>query len=265
MTGELEDVSYLARSENRIEVLEALAAGRKGRAALEAETGASRVTVGRILAELDRRGWIVATEDGFDVTAVGRAVAEEVGRLRETLAAADVLEPMAESLPPEFLTVDIRRLVDAEIVRADESNPLAVARVAADMMAGAEQVCVLASAVTSKTVDAQIRAAREDGQVSDVILTTGAVDAVRADDHLGDRVRTALSLEGVSLWETDADVPLSMGIYDDETVAVGVIDSSAMPTATLLSEDEAVLRWAKDTFDRYRGDARPLRPAEFAE
>lgn len=265
MAGELEDVSYLARSENRIGVLEALAAGPKDRATLKAETGASRVTVGRILAELDRRGWIVATDDGFAVTAVGRAVAEEVGRLRETLEAADVLEPMADALSPEFFPVDIRRLADAEVVRADESNPLAVARVAADMMDAADRVRVLSSAVTAETVDAQIDAASERGQVSDVVLTTGAVDAIRGDEVLAERMRTALSLDGISATVAEDALPLSMGIYDDETVAIGVIDGRSMPTATLVSEDEAVLRWAQDTFERYRDDARPLRARTFAE
>jgi len=83
-------------------VLDALTTGPQDRHALETVTGASRVTVGRILAEFDRRGWAVPADDQFEITAVGRAVATDVARLRETLAAADVLEPMARSLSPEF-------------------------------------------------------------------------------------------------------------------------------------------------------------------
>lgn len=263
MTGDLEGVSYLARSENRVEVLEALAAGPTDRQALQAETDASRVTVGRILAEFERRGWIVPVDGGFRVTALGRDVATAVTDLRETLAAAAVLEPMAAALSPDFLTVDVRRLANAEVIRADESDPLAVARVAPEVMENARDVEILASAVTSDTIDAQIRAARENDQVSEVVMTTGTAAAIRGDRRLSDRVRTSLSLDGVSLFETDDDVPVSLGIYDDESVFVGVVDSGAMPTATLVSEDPVVLAWARETFDRYRENARPLRLGEF--
>jgi|AntDeeMinimDraft_5_1070356.scaffolds.fasta_scaffold00482_3 predicted transcriptional regulator len=265
MTGDLGDVSYLARSENRIEVLDALTTGPQDRHALETVTGASRVTVGRILAEFDRRGWAVPADDQFEITAVGRAVATDVARLRETLAAADVLEPMARSLSPEFLSVDVRRFADAELIRADERNPLAVARIAPDVMASAQGVRILAAAVTGDTIDAQIRAARENEQVSEVVMTTGTIEAIHADGHLSERVRTSLSLEGVSLFETDEDVPVSLGIYDDETVFVGLIDDDGMPTATLISENEAVLSWANETFERFREHARPIRRDEFAK
>ena len=263
MDVDLEAVAFIARSENRLEILHSLATEPRTRDELQAETGASRVTVSRIVAELDRRGWIVEAKDGYRVTAVGRSIANEVRTLRETLEAADVLGPFATALPSEFMTLDVRHFREAELVHASESDPLAVARVAADLMADADRAQVLASAVTSDTMDAQIRAVRDDGQVSEVVLTTNAVGAIRDDEGLIERFQTVLALDGVSAFETDAALPVSMGIYDEATVALGVIGNASVPTATLLSRDETVLSWALDTFERYRGGAHPLRREDF--
>ena len=265
MNGDLADVAFMARSENRIEILQLLAAEPRTRKNLRSETEASRVTVDRILAEFDRRGWIVSTEADIRTTAVGRGVASELSDLRDTLQAADVLGPLASSLPPDFMTIDVCHFRNAELITAHESDPFAVARVAADLMDDADRVHILATAVTSDTVDAQIRATREDDQISSVVLTTDTVSAIRDDERLAERLRIALTLEGISVFETDSELPLSMGIYDDETIGLGVIGDSAIPTATLLSTNETVLSWARETFDRYCDGARALHHTEFDE
>lgn len=265
MDADLEEVGFLARSENRLEILQLLATEPRTRGELQAETEASRVTVGRILAEFERRGWIVSAEDGFHVTAVGRSIATELRTLRETIEAADVLGPLATALPAEFMTLDVRHFRDAELVHANESDPLAVARVAADLMDDADHVRILATAVTHDTVDAQIRAAKADGQESEVVLTTNTVEAIHAEEGLAKRLRTALAMDSVSIYETEESLPISMGIYDDTTVALGVIGDESLPTATLLSRDEVILSWARGTFERYCEAARRLHLDDFPE
>lgn len=54
----LDDVEYLARSANRVRVLETLAKGPHDRTDLQEKTGAARATLGRILGEFEERGWI---------------------------------------------------------------------------------------------------------------------------------------------------------------------------------------------------------------
>ena len=53
----LETVAYLSRTENRIEVLEALAEQPRSSRALRQVTGVSKATVNRILNEFEERTW----------------------------------------------------------------------------------------------------------------------------------------------------------------------------------------------------------------
>lgn len=54
----IKDITFLARSEHRIAVLDALQEAPRARHELRELTGASRVTVNRVLDDLEDRGWI---------------------------------------------------------------------------------------------------------------------------------------------------------------------------------------------------------------
>lgn len=264
MDERLEDVEFFARSKNRVAVLEALVDEPRTGRSLQRETGASRVTIGRIVADLEARGWIRQIEDGYRATPTGQAVAAAFVELCETLDAAAVLAPLAPSLPPEFLTIDVRHFRDAEVGVPSETDPLAAARAAAGLMDACDDVEIIAHAVTSETVASQIRAAEERNQRSEVVLTEATFESMLEDPTMRTQLCRLLDLEGVAMYRYDGTIPVSMGIYDDETVGIGTIDESAFPNAFLVSTDETVLEWARKTFDEIRARSDPIRSADLS-
>lgn len=59
MDSALEEVEFLARSPNRITVLDTLTEGPIERYDLEEITGVTRAKLGRILDDFEERGWII--------------------------------------------------------------------------------------------------------------------------------------------------------------------------------------------------------------
>lgn len=58
MDQPLDAVEYLSRSENRVQVLEALTANALTRCDLQEEIGVSQATLSRILQDFTDRGWV---------------------------------------------------------------------------------------------------------------------------------------------------------------------------------------------------------------
>lgn len=265
MEERLDDVEFLARSAHRVAVLEAVDETPRSRQALQSTTGASRVTIGRIVTDLEQRGWIRQSDDRYHPTPVGRAIAEAFDALRGTLEAAAVLEPLTPSLPDDFLTVDINHFSDAEVSVPTPQDPLAAARAAARLMAEANHVLMLAHAVTSETVDSQIRAIEQRGQSSAVVLSAATHEAMQADPTLLDQLHRLQSHEEVRVFRYEGRLPVSMGVYDKAIVGIGTVDDAGFPNAFLVSTDDEVLTWAQQTFSTIRDQSEALPKREFPD
>ncbi len=77
MAEALDEIEYLARSENRLVVLRTLATEPMARDALREETGGSRQTLARILSELEERGWVDRAGVDYRATTLGAYLARE--------------------------------------------------------------------------------------------------------------------------------------------------------------------------------------------
>ena len=67
----LEEIEFLARSHNRVRVLDALTDGPLGRYELEDATGVARATLGRILDDFAERGWVTEADRTYRHTQLG--------------------------------------------------------------------------------------------------------------------------------------------------------------------------------------------------
>lgn len=264
MRRPLESIVFLARSENRVSVLTALAEQSLDRHDLEATTGASRVTIGRILTEFEERGWVVRSGSEYETTQVGYAIATAVENLQRTVTAADKLEPLAGTVPSDFLPEDIGLFYDATVITPNKSDPFVTARKSAELMAAASATKILARAVTTETVAAQLEAAIEHDQVSSVVLSTSAYDTITADDPLSEMLASLLAVDGVQVYRYDGEIPVSLGIYDAETIAFGGTDDSSFPGPVVVSTAEPAIEWATDVYERYRDAATPVTVDEFS-
>ena len=263
MDPAVEDVAFLARSPNRVAVLRALADGSLDRHDLTAAVDASRITVGRVVGDLEARNWVRREGSTYETTRLGRLVLDAFDELTAATRLSRKLGPLAEDLSTDFVDVDLRRFADAEIVRTTDADPYAVARIAAARMAGADHVRMLAHAVTSDVLDAQVEAARA-GQVSTVVLDPTLAETIRDDAGLSAGVRDLLATGRARVVAVAESIPMSVGVYDDETVMIG-FTTDGFPRAGLVTSDEAVVTWARETHDRLRCEGSELTSEDFPE
>jgi hypothetical protein len=111
----LDDIAYLARSDNRVTVLEALGKQARTRRELHETTGISQPTLGRILGGFEDRAWVRKNGKTYELTRFGELVATDFAQLMDTAEAVQRLRSLEPSLPLDDLDFDIRLLTQGTI------------------------------------------------------------------------------------------------------------------------------------------------------
>lgn len=260
MDTPLDDVAFLANSENRVRVLEALVEGPRGRDEIRARIDASRVTVARVLRECEARGWISRSRGEYEATPLGEWVCDSFARLIEEIAAGRRLREVLQWFPSDQLTFDVRCLRDAEVILLDESDATAVVRRIVEFHRSGDWIRGVSRVAAPVFVENQWELTVHGDTRLDLVVTPGALDVVRSHPPSARRFREMLDVDDVH-WYVDEAVPLSVGIVDG-AVGINLVDETGMLRGGLLSEDETVHAWAVDLFERCRSRARPVRPDE---
>lgn len=259
MDTPLETIEYLARSDHRVEVLNAIQSEPRTRDEIRALTDASRVTAGRIIADLEERGWIDRTGTAYEATMTGRYVATEFTRLMANLEAYADLPPVVSWLPDGQPTFDLCLLEDATVTTADEGDLIAPIRRALALIDRADRLVAVANGASSEFVEA-MRDAVESGQTHTLLGPPEMVEAIRSDpDQRADMRAILESGRGTLLqYEDDSELPV-MQIGDD-SVALCSGDHRAM----VETDDETIYEWATGYFDSLRRHATPVPVDRFA-
>lgn len=262
MEETLAEIEFLALSENRVRVLESLAAGPHSRSELAEITGASQATLGRILGDFEDRDWVVRTGGGYEATATGRLVAEGFGDLLDVMVAERELREVVAYLPTEAMAFDLRNLADARIVTPSETRPNAPLQRLLEQMRGAESVTAFSHALNDQSL--AVVAEQLGDQEFEAVLTRGAVDALTADETLRDRLRRVVSAPSAAIRVAEDDIPVAVTIADD-AVNLLVRDDRGVVQASVDTTDPAVREWAERRYEHYRVHSEPLTAESFGE
>lgn len=260
----LEAVAHLARSPHRVPILASLADGPRGRRELVEETGASRTTVGRILADLEERGWTERTASGeYEATPRGSFLSREVSPLVEAVAAISHLGDAVDVLPADELSIGLRHFSDADVVRPAPNAPAELGRYHAELLREAGEVYTLTYIAPPVPVAEAIAAGVEDGRLSAVhVMAGGLVDYLREHAERPPSWRRYVE-SGARVYEYPGHVPCHLFVAD-ETVHVGRPDAD--PSGTVIeSRDGTVRSWAIGLVDAYREEATRLDPEAFPD
>lgn len=263
MESSLETVEFLARSESRVEVLEALEDAPRTRDDLKGATEASRTTLSRMLSDFEDRGWVTRPDRRYQLTPEGRFVASEVTRLLENMDTATKLDGALRWLPTDAFDFDLRRLRDAEVVTLEWNDPASM-RGLAEQLQGADRVQSIATGVSREVVDILRTVTVEDEATYEGILTEDALETVRAHPNLSSQLREIAGAPGTSLYVTDTPGSLAMVMRIDELAAVCNHGSGGPQMEAVLSEDDAFGAWVETYFESVRADADPLDLGAFA-
>lgn len=265
MNTALDDVAFLALSENRIALLDALSDEQThSRDELMETTDVSRPTLARILDDLDSRAWITQHGQECRLTELGAWVHEEFTDLLEMMATANQLRDFVRWMPADAIDRGlVQRLSDAELVFATESDPTAPIRRAGEHVRNGTRLRFLTTQVTVSYFAAMRDAVLNNDMSVIGVVTPDVCQTLRNDFTLTSLSRDLAKSDSVKFFVT-VDPPPILQIVD-RTVGIGLVDTGKNPQGLILSDDDVVLAWAEQTFESYREDATRLSSDEITQ
>lgn len=262
----LDDVAYLARSENRVRILGALANGPRTRRDVQETTDVSRTTLDRIVNELEDRGWVERTSDGdYAATPTGKRLMNQFEPFVESVDAIDRLGKAVEWLPDEELSIGLEHFSDAT-VEWPEVDPTETVDMFVGMVNGADEYYSLTHFAPPAPISRAIREGVTSGDLAmRTVATETPIEYLREHPDRRERWRETVD-GGAELFEYGGSIPCNLWIIDDVVMlknATGepVPDSYGSP---IVSHDPTVRSWAMDLLDDYETEARPLTSSDFA-
>lgn len=261
-TEALEAVAYLARSANRVRILDALSRGGLTRGELADRTPASRTTVDRIVNEFQDRGWAErGTEGTYGATTQGEQLMRRFRPFIESVTALQRLEDALDWLPLQDLTIGIEHFSDA-VVWEPTTDPVETVEFMCDLVQDASRFRVLADLVPPEKLEVVITDRLQAGQLTvDGVTTNQVLHHIGSRPERADRWR-AMSEAGATVVQHEGPFPCNMWLFDGTVLikksSSGPIDESyGIP---IVSKDVTVLRWANDLIDEWMASGTPVTP-----
>ncbi|MEE6209394.1 ArsR family transcriptional regulator [Salarchaeum sp. III] len=259
--GFVDAVAFLARSQHRMRVLDVLADGAHPREDLLDATGATRVTLSRILGDLEDRSWIVHEydPDRYALTDLGHLVHEDLTRLLRTVSVGQRLDGVFERLPTDWFGFDPRCLADARLLGSDSADPSAPARAVADAVVDANRVRALVGSFTALPLYAYAATSYDESAPdATVVYDPSAAAVVAENDDLAHRRRSIeADCDDPVYYRTGASLPCNVDIIDD-TVYLSIGNDSG-GFQVVETDHPAVVSWAREEFTAVRENAVSLR------
>lgn len=262
----LEDIAYLARSANRLRLLDTLASGTYERRDLTERTGIARTTMGRIVNEFEERGWVERTPDGaYTATPVGEQVVAEFTPLVESMAVIRNLGKTVAWIQATENPISRHRLRDATLYRPEATDPAAPTGVYLDEIRTAGEFhCLVGVAPTVPFEKAMLDGVVERGIRVEHVISESEYAYLRSDPERMARWREYIQA-GANVYRYDGTVPCNFLIIDG-TVYIGKSQSDyGDPYTVIESDDDIVRSWAHDVIERHRTESEQLDTEVFAE
>lgn len=253
-----EAIEFLARSKNRVTVLEVLAGGAMEQYDLEDATGVTRPTLSRILDDFESRGWTVSSGRRYELTQLGGYITEEftdfLGRMRVDGKLGDVVQ----WLPNQEFDFDLACLTTAEVVHPQKTDASAPTTHIVRRLEAADRVQVMSYTLLPEAFRVCREKAVHGNQELEVVFDTETIATLATDQRNIDQAREMLETGRVAFYQSQRPVPYVLVIPDDEVVVVCLTGEDGEPRAVIDTDDETVRAWAQSIFEAFRDDALPL-------
>lgn len=255
MTQPLDEIEFLARSEHRVEVLDALAAQPHSRSDLRVLTGASSSTIGRMLCEFEERGWVERVGHQYEATQPGAFVADGLMSLLERMETEQALRNVWQWLPTEEIGFDITWFADAVVTIPEYGSPDRTANRFTELVEETETIRAFTPTTVGSDMDVLVQNAI-DGMGCEIICPAALTEEVLA--LYPEQAPKAIESSNLTLLTTDDDPPCALSIFDD-CVGLGSFDPETGILRVGIDTDAPEARWwAEELYESYRREARPL-------
>lgn len=261
MDKPLADAEFLIRSENRVRVLGLLLESPRERRDIQDCLDITRVTMGRLLGDLEDRKWVERRGHEYHITPLGRIVFEDLDMFLDTVGTARQLRDFISHLPTGNFPFDLRCLGEAELVRGDRSDTDAPTRRMSDLIGDADSLRILASIVMEAGPRTTVERAETGAAPAEAVLSSGVVEAARNDHRLASYFQRWIEADD-RVYRYDGEIPHTI-ILADESVLYFVVDDRGNILGMFVIEDETVFEWAEEMFEQYKGEAERLAAETF--
>ena len=257
MDQSLDEIEYLSRSENRVQVLKLLTRDALTRRELQDEIGASQATLSRILQDFESRQWIQKRDVVYETTALGAWVADCLGALQQALSVSDELQELEPWLPTGIDGFDVSWLVDAEVITPTQIEPNApMDRIGHSLRTG-QHVRILSYTYNKNCLDANVTAIREGGQRYEAVYSDDAIQSLHGNSEWRDQFETILDADTTAISVYNGEIPCSVTIVD-EVVQLVLRDEHGIIRAMVESKSRPLRKWANSLFEQYLDDAKSV-------
>jgi predicted transcriptional regulator len=267
----LQDIAYLSRTENRIEVLEKLTEKPRSTRELREATETSKATVNRILNEFEERSWTRRTSSGtYEATSQAEHIAFQ---LRAFIGSMEAVAALGEDIgvlpvdeltigPDNDLTVGLHHFNDATVKRQRPQAQGVGRKRMLEAIRAASSLNVLTDTAPPRVIGELLQERAESGDLPGTTVWTAELfEYLRA--HPGEPPRWSDVIEGGRrLYKYDGPIPATLGVTDQVTLVWGV--TGEMRRRVIISENETVQMWALSVVERYRERAEAVDPQAFA-
>ena len=236
-------------------ILRVLSESPRERHELVDEFDDAKSTVYKGVSQLENLGLLEHTGEGLRPTLFGVAALRRYEELARTADLASFLT----DLPPDAIDAEV--FVGSELVAPRTEDVDRHLNRARTLLTEAEVVRGVVPAASSDNV-AIVRDRTAAGQLTaEFVLTTELVGVLRRE--MPGTLETLLD-GGVTLWETEEDVPFGTYVARGRTktrMAIEFRDGNLV-TGLLLNDTAESLQWAEDQFKRYRENAKRVQEAD---
>ena len=258
MNSPLDDIAFLANSDNRVVVLKRLVDGSRHHDELVDQVDASRVTIARILRELEAHEWITHSGRKYTITPLGEWVYDEFTRLVDQMETEHRLREAMQWFPADLLTFDIRCLRDAELILVDETDVTALLRRIVEFHRSGDHIRGIARESSPGAIENQWELTVQGGTRVELVLTPAILDTIRDHRPSARRFHEMLTQETAQYFVYE-DIPISVGIVDG-AVGINLTDEQGTLKGGVKTANETVHAWAVELFEACRDQARPVAP-----
>lgn len=264
MNPALDDVAFLALSENRIALLTVLSdAQTHTRDELMDATDVSRPTLARNLNDFETRAWITQHGQNAQITSLGTWVHDEFTDLLEMMTTARQLRDVEQWLSTDTLAFELSCLSGGTVTLPSKNNPLAPMHRASELERTARQSRVLTHALPVPCLDAHWEALTTGTQQFEAVVTPSVVETMTNPAHRS-QFTDILTADRAAVFVSDETIPNVVGL-NDGVVYFGIDDEKGAPLALIEIDDGTVRTWAEETFESYQEGASLLTLDRFVQ
>lgn len=256
----LDDIAFLARSPNRVEVLDTLSSDPHNRAELQEVTDIPRPTVGRIVNDFQARGLVTQSGQKYTTSPLGDFIATEFQSLLEGAETMRKLRGVIEWLPTDEFDFSLDHFADATVTTPRPGDPTAPARRATKLTSETDHIRFLCTAFVPSIYEVIWQRTVYENQTAVGVMANELIDAIREDSRMITVIRETIVSGEAMLYQYEGQFPYDIAVFDETVAGLLVLDDDGYVRAVIDTEDEAVRAWVAATIDAHQREARLLDP-----